>query len=73
VLELVRGADPCQLDDEPAGGRVSLVHPQLTGDEPDRDDPVLPGGIEQALPGLAAGRLGLELDLLEAGEGVADV
>ena len=46
---------------------------QLTGDEPDRHDPVLLGGVQQPLAGALPGALVLEPDLTEASEGVADM
>ena len=46
---------------------------ELTGDEADRDDAEAFGRSEQSRAGLLARLLVLELDLVEAGEGVADV
>ena len=46
---------------------------QLAGDEPHGDDAVSLGRLEQPGPRLLAGRLVLEHDLAEAGQGVAHV
>ena len=46
---------------------------QLAGDEPDRNDAEALGRLQQTGAGLLPGRLVLEHDLVEAGQGVADV
>ena len=46
---------------------------QLTGDEPDRHDPVPLGCVQQSLAGARAGVFVFELDLAESSEGVPDV
>ena len=46
---------------------------ELAGDEAERHDPVLLGGVEQPLARSLAGRVVLEVDLVEPGERVADV
>ena len=46
---------------------------QLAGDEPDRNDAEALGRLQQTGAGLLACRLVLEHDLVEAGQGVADV
>jgi hypothetical protein len=46
---------------------------QLTGDEPDRHDPVLLGRAQQPLAGTLSGAIVLEVDLAETSEGVPDV
>ena len=46
---------------------------QLTGDEPDRHDPVLLGCVQQSFAGALARPFVFEVDLAEASKGVADV
>ena len=65
-----------QQRDEPRrqGGIVAAARClQLAGDEPDRHDAEALGSLEQPLARPLAGRVVLERDLPEAGEGVADV
>jgi hypothetical protein len=78
VVELVqegRGAlDVGEQEGQLAGRERRLLRqPQLPGDEPDRDDAVAPGRVEQPGPRPVPGRLVLEDHLVEAGQGVPNV
>ena len=64
-----------ELDPFDGGARASklALGAQLAVDEPDGNDPVLLRRVQQPLAGPLAGLLVLEVDLVEAGERVADV
>ena len=64
-----------ELDSFGRGPRPSqlALGAQLAVDEPDGHDPVLLRRVQQPLAGPLAGRLVLEVDLVEPGERVADV
>src|SRR6266542_2448676 len=52
---------------------MRALRTQLAGDEPDGHDAVLLGGVQEPLAGPLPGRVVLERDLVEPGEGVAHV
>jgi hypothetical protein len=57
----------------PTGRRVPTLGFQLAVDEADWQDPVLPGGVQQAFASPLPGGVVLEVDLLESGQRVSNM
>jgi hypothetical protein len=73
LLELRRGVDMAELDDQPTRRGRAHLGLELAGHEADGYDPVLLGGPEELLARPLQGGFILEGHLREARESVADV